>query len=143
MQLDKYTDYGLRILIMLAVRTPDRVSITEISDAFDISANHLSKIATVLVRGGFLKSERGRAGGLTLMGDAKDINVGTVVRYLKQDTPVVECLGENKTCCIIPACGLQGPLKAAQDAFFEVLDAYTLNDITAKKSALKALMSET
>ncbi len=140
MQLDKFTDYGLRILMTLAVHIPDRVPVSRIAEMFDVSEHHLSKVATELVRGGFVKSERGRAGGLRLAKLPKDICVGTVVRQLKQDAPVVECVGNENACHILPACGLRKPLLDAQEAFYAVLDGYTLQDVTAKRSALASLL---
>lgn len=140
MQLDKHTDYALRILISLATHAPRKLSIAQISKMYGISANHLSKVATRLVQGDYLVSERGRAGGLTLSRPTEQINVGHVVRMLKVDTAAVECLGNNAACCIIPACGLRDPLRYAQEAFFAALDRYTLADITQKRSALAALL---
>ena len=66
MHLDKFTDYALRILMTLAVRAPARVATSEIATVFRLSENHLSKVSTQLVREGFVLSERGRNGGLTL-----------------------------------------------------------------------------
>lgn len=62
MQLDKFTDYGLRVLMTLAVRAPDRVPTSEIAAMFALSENHLSKVATQLAHEGFVVSERGRKG---------------------------------------------------------------------------------
>ncbi|MGB1235421.1 MAG: RrF2 family transcriptional regulator [Planktomarina sp.] len=140
MQLDKHTDYALRILIALAAHSPDKLSIAQIAQMYGISANHLSKVATRLVQGAFLMSERGRAGGLTLSRAANQINVGNVVRMLKADTAVVECLAEGGTCCIVPACGLRDPLLQAQEAFFAVLDRYSVADIARNRSGLVALL---
>ena len=84
MQLDKFSDYALRILITLAVRAPGRVATSEIAKLFQISENHLSKIATQLTREEFVISERGRNGGLTLRHPAETISVGAVLRALKK-----------------------------------------------------------
>ena len=84
MQLDKFSDYALRILITLAVRAPERVATSEIAGLFAISDNHLSKVATQLAREGFVRSERGRNGGLTLLQPAEEIRIGVVLRALKR-----------------------------------------------------------
>lgn len=140
MQLDKFTDYALRILMTLAVRAPERVSTSEIAGTFGLSENHLSKVATQLVTEGFATSARGRGGGLTLARPAPEIFVGDVVRAMRRDAPVVECFGTNTSCLILPACGLRGPLAQAQEAFFATLDAYTLADVTRPKAALATLL---
>lgn len=140
MQLDKFTDYALRVLVALAVRRPDRLSASAIAQTYGLSEHHLAKVASQLVREGFVTSERGRAGGLTLARPPAEINIGAVVRALKADSPVVECFGGNQSCLIMPACGLRTPLQEAQEAFFAALDRYTLADVTRSKQSLAALL---
>lgn len=140
MQLDKFTDYALRVLMTLAVRAPDRIPTSEIASLFGLSENHLSKVATQLVREGFANSEKGRYGGLTLARPVDQISVGAVVRAMKRDVPVVECFGADRSCRILPACGLRMPLAKAQEAFFATLDDFTLADITASRSKLGDLL---
>ncbi|MFD2741168.1 RrF2 family transcriptional regulator [Sulfitobacter aestuarii] len=140
MQLDKFSDYALRILITLAVRAPDRVATSEIAALFRISENHLSKIATQLAREGFVRSERGRNGGLTLRQPAETISIGAVLRALKREAPVAECFGGNKTCLILPVCGLRGPLAEAQEAFFATLDSFSVADVMGQQNDLTALL---
>ena len=140
MQLDKFTDYAMRVLMILAVRAPDRVATSQIAATYGISENHLSKVATRLAREGFVVSERGRTGGLTLARPADRIRVGDVVRAMKRDDPVVECFGPDKSCLILPACGLREPLAEAQEAFFATLDGYTFADVTRSRRALAALL---
>jgi len=141
MQLDKFTDYALRILMTLAVRGPDRVATSEIALIHGLSEHHLSKVATHLAREGFVASERGRYGGLTLARPGDQISIGAVVRAMKRNDPVVECFGANRSCLILPACGLRDPLAEAQEAFFASLDRYTLNDVTQQRGALAKLLN--
>jgi Rrf2 family transcriptional regulator, nitric oxide-sensitive transcriptional repressor len=140
MQLDKFTDYALRVLVTLAVRSPERVATSEIAGVFSLSENHLSKVATQLAREGFVISERGRNGGLTLARAADDITLGAVVRAMKRGQPVVECFGPDQSCLILPACGLREPLAQAQEAFYATLDRYTLTDATRARHALSDLL---
>lgn len=140
MQLDKFTDYALRVLVALTVQRADRWSVAAIAQTYGLSEHHLAKVASHLTRAGFVISERGRGGGLTLARPAGDINIGAVVRALKADSPVVECFGDNKTCRILPACGLRTPFQEAQEAFFAALDQYSLADVTRSRQALAALL---
>ncbi|MDU9004339.1 RrF2 family transcriptional regulator [Sedimentitalea todarodis] len=140
MQLDKFTDYALRVLMTLAVRSPARVPTSEIATLFGLSESHLSKVSTQLGRAGFVTSERGRNGGLTLARAPDQIRVGAVVRAMKRNDPVVECFGTDKSCLVLPACGLREPLVQAQEAFFASLDRYTLADVTRFRQSLGALL---
>ena len=141
MHLDKFSDYALRILMILSVKSPETVSVRQVADMFDISENHLAKIATALAQGGYIISRRGRAGGLSLAADPSEIVVGKVLREIKQVTPVAECFGSTNTCNIMPACGLRNPLKEAQEAFFATLDRYTIADLTSRKEKLAQLIA--
>lgn len=140
MHLDKFTDYALRVLMTLAIRAPARVSTSEIAALFGLSEHHLSKVATQLVREGFVLSERGRNGGLVLAYAADEILVGKVVRAMKRDDPVVECFGPDTSCLVLPACGLRAPLAQAQEAFFATLDSYSLADVTRSRRMLASLL---
>lgn len=140
MQLDKFTDFALRVLVALAVQKDTRQSVGTIAQTFGLSEHHLSKVASALVRGGFIISERGRTGGLRLAQAPDQISIGAVVRSLRGDHPVAECFGDNQSCRILPACGLREPLRVAQDAFFAALDAYSLADVTKRDVALADLL---
>ena len=65
MQLSKFTDYGSRVLMQLAANDPERVSVGQIATSFNISDNHVAKVASALVKGGFVAAGLGRSGGWT------------------------------------------------------------------------------
>lgn len=140
MQLDKFSDYALRILIALAAHAPEKLATSSIARMYDISDNHLSKVATRLAKDGFVVSERGRAGGLRLAKPAASISIGSVLRALKHEEPVAECFGANTSCAILPACGLRAPLALAQEAFFAALDDVSLAQVTRSSAVLKELL---
>ncbi len=141
MQLSKFTDYGLRVLMHLVAVSPDKVSVNRIAEVFGISEHHVAKVASQLVKGGFVISGRGRAGGLMLAQDPKMISIGAVVRHLSGDVPVAECFNSDGCDCrVFAQCGLKGPLYEAQQAFFTVLDKYTLDAVVKERSLLRELL---
>lgn len=130
MRLTLHTDYALRALIYLALRTDRRVSIREIAEAHRISENHLVKVVHNLGRGGFVETTRGRGGGLRLARPAAEINVGDVVRFTEDDMALVACFqADGPGCALIGACRLQRLLGEALQAFQSVLDGKTLADL--------------
>ena len=142
MQLGKFTDFGLRVLIHLAIIAPRRGSASAIAAAFDVSEHHVAKVCTRLVQEGFLTSERGRNGGLSLARAPSDIRLGKVVRSLSYDAALVECFAPNAPDCrIAPACAVRIPLAEAREAFYDALDRYSLADVTRNQTALRALLS--
>lgn len=143
MRLTDYTDYSLRTLIYVAVHPDTLVTIQQIADAFGIPKNHLIKIVQQLGQDGFLHTVRGRAGGIALGRPAAEINIGDVVRATEPDFSLVECFhGDDNHCVITRVCGLRGVLTAALRAYFEVLDAYTLQDLIDRPAALNRVLAE-
>ncbi|MEJ2347525.1 MAG: Rrf2 family transcriptional regulator [Gammaproteobacteria bacterium] len=139
MQLTRYTDYSLRVLMYLAVHPERLATITEISDAYDISRNHLVKVVHELGTLGFIKTQRGKQGGIRLARAPKEINIGEVVRRVEKNLDIVNC--NEPACPILPACDLRDVLFEARDAFLSVLDSYTLDDLTAQQTKqLRALL---
>src|ERR1700722_8093118 len=65
-RLTVYTDYALRMLMYLALRKDQLATIAEIADSYDISRNHLMKVAHQLGIAGYVETVRGRGGGLRL-----------------------------------------------------------------------------
>ena len=62
MKLTRFTDYSLRVLIYLGLKDDGRVTIKEISEAYNISRNHLMKVVSLLTRMGYLDARRGPGG---------------------------------------------------------------------------------
>jgi Rrf2 family nitric oxide-sensitive transcriptional repressor len=129
MRLTSFTDYSLRVLVYLAVSGEEQVTIREISQRYGVSRNHLMKVVQALSQKGYLIALRGKNGGLRLKISPAEINVGTLVREMENDLVLAECLGDNNQCILTPACKLKFVLSEALNAFFEVLDAYTLEDM--------------
>lgn len=139
MQLSLSADYACRVLIFLSVA--ERSSISEISDAYGISQNHLVKVVHRLSNLGFVETTRGRGGGVALARAPKDITVGEVVRKMEPHLDLVECFNKEKnTCVITPACGLKNVLSEATNAFLEKLDHYSFEDITSNRKNLRNVL---
>ena len=57
MQLTRYTDYGLRILIYLSLLPDDRrASIDEVSDTYGLSRNNVNKLVHHLGKEGIIET---------------------------------------------------------------------------------------
>ena len=134
MQLTRYTDYSLRVLMYLAVRPEQRATIDEISKAYGISKAHLMKVVHELGRAGYLETIRGRGGGLRLAQALDAIGIGDVIRQTEGAMNLVECFDpETNGCRISSACALHGVLDEALQSFLSRLDEYTLADLVARR----------
>ncbi|VWX52987.1 Rrf2 family transcriptional regulator [Novosphingobium sp. 9U] len=122
MQLTQHTDYGLRLLIVLARADGGPVALTEFAAEHRLSYHHVAKVAQKLVREGFIVSHRGRSGGVSLARSADAITVGEVVRALEKGMRLADCSG----CVLASNCGTSPLLARALAAFMAVLDGETL-----------------
>lgn len=141
MRLTAYTDYSLRVLMYLAARPESRATISGIADTFGISKNHLMKVVYALGAAGYVRTIRGKNGGLQLGLPATEVRIGDVVRFAEPDMALLPCFEPiNGACAITPACKLRHALREAGDAFMAVLDGYTLADLTTNRDLLAALL---
>jgi Rrf2 family nitric oxide-sensitive transcriptional repressor len=140
MRLTQRTDYALRMLMHLAVDT-DGASVPEIASRFGLSEHHLMKVAQALSGAGWVKTQRGRGGGVALAVSPETVRIGDVVRYFEPDFRLVECFEpEDNRCVITEACGLQGTLQHALRLFLDHLDTVTLAHLTEDRETLARLL---
>lgn len=141
MKLTSFTDYSLRVLIYLAADPDRRATIAEIATAFAVSENHLTKVVHFLGKEGWLLTVRGKGGGMGLAQAAEDIAVGQVVRATEGEVMPAECFGDQPdNCAIARVCRLRSVLDEAVEAFYAVLDGYTLADLAHNRSSLAKVL---
>jgi len=139
MRLTVFTDYSLRVLLVLASHTDELVTISDVAAAFGISHAHLMKVTHVLGKTGWVDTVRGRNGGMRLAADPRKLKLGDVVRSLEEDFALVECMGETNRCVLTGGCGLEVALDLAMENFFRDLNRYSLADLVDTSPALSAL----
>jgi Rrf2 family nitric oxide-sensitive transcriptional repressor len=142
MQLTRFTDYTLRVLISVGLSGDRGVTIGEIADQYAISRNHLMKVVHNLGRTGYLDTLRGKGGGLRLAVPPGEINLGRVVRETEGTFLLVPCFDPDnpEMCTIAPVCVLKGVLHDGLRAFLDVLDRYSLADLLEPKNSLQGLL---
>jgi Rrf2 family nitric oxide-sensitive transcriptional repressor len=114
------------------------VRIEDIARAFGISKAHLLKSARQMGQLGYLRTIRGRSGGVQLGMAAEQIIIGEVVRALEGASEVVECFNPATNACpLIGECKLTGLFRQGLEAFFRELDNVTLADVTQEPEALR------
>lgn len=129
MRLTIQTDYALRTLMLLSVSKGPQ-STKDVATHYGISQNHLAKVVQRLVIGGFVKTARGRGGGLKLVQLPREINIGAVVRAIEDFDNFVECFDPTTNKCVaIRACGLKGILAGGIAALLTHLDRFSLEDL--------------
>ena len=138
MQLTSFTDYGLRALIYMASLPDDQMTnISQVTDVYGVSRNHMVKIINQLSRAGLVTAVRGKNGGIKLGKPAQTIRIGDVVREL-EPLSLVNC--DSDFCHITPACRLKQVLHTAVEHFLDELNQYTLADMVKDNSTLYKLL---
>ena len=130
MQLTRFTDYYLRVLVYLGAHPERLCTISEIAESYGISENHLMKVVNRLSTAGYIETLRGKGGGMHLSRAPKLINIGDVVRHVEDRLDIVECFNaEHQDCPLLPACTLKSVLADARRNFMATLDRHTLQDV--------------
>lgn len=129
MRLTRFTDYSIRVLIYLGQNNQSRVTINQISEAYDISKNHLMKVVSNLTRSQFVIAQRGPGGGIQLNLTPEEINLKDVIRNTERhlnetENPVTADEHGNTT-----DRRLKGYLQSAMQAYLDALGRFTLADV--------------
>lgn len=141
MRLTLHADFAFRTLVFLAAAGPKGGSISQIAKAYGLSEHHLRKVVNHLVQAGWVESTRGRGGGLRLRPAPAEISIGAVMREMERDFALVDCLGAAPERCVIaPGCGLKRIFGEALEAWFQVLDRYTLADAIGGSRGLPSML---
>jgi len=138
MQLTRFTDLGLRVLMYLArVERADPVTNQEIADQFQVPHNHVIKVVNKLGKLGWVSTQRGRNGGLRLGVAPQALRIGKVLRELEGQAPLVNC--HEPPCVLRAGCLAKSALDAGLAAFYAKMDEYTLADVSAQRTGAQLL----
>ena len=142
MRVTKRTNIAMRILMFCAVNDGRLVTKAEIARACNASENHLAQVINQLAQLGYLHTQRGRNGGLSLGRPATEIRIGDIFRALEAPVPLAECFADvDNTCPLTEACRLRTALTDAANAFYATLDPITLDALVCRNHALLDILN--
>lgn len=139
MHLSRYTDYAYRVLMYTAANHK-RCTLAEVGDFYGISREHLRKVVHNLGQLNYLRTYKGKAGGIELNLDPSGISLGAIYREFEHvKESVINC--RKLECLLTPACKLKAILYDSERAFIAELDKYSLADLIANPATIKLLES--
>ncbi|WP_424930934.1 RrF2 family transcriptional regulator [Amaricoccus macauensis] len=142
MRLTIKTNIAMRTLMCCALNPEIALRKADIAATCNVSENHLAQVISILNNKGFLRTLRGRNGGVTLGRAPQDIRVGEVFRLLEEGVPFVECFDDDRnTCPLAEFCLLKVALSSALEAFYASLDNITIADLIESNTPLEHLLS--
>jgi len=129
MQLTRYTDFGLRVMMYLTQDDGREApaTIPEIAERFGVSRNHMVKVVHFLAQQGWVATTRGKGGGLRLARAPADYRVGDLVQALEHQGVLINCA--EPPCALNGVCRLSGVLADAVQVFYDALNRHTLADL--------------
>ena len=140
MRLTRFTDNALRALVYLALDPDDIPTVGEVARKMGMSEDHLLKVVQRLSQLGYVKTIRGRNGGMRLAKPAVEIVVGEVVRRTEDNMSIVPCFDPTEsTCPISAACGQAPAPGEAPQGFPAPPDRYPLALPLGKRMQLRSL----
>ena len=141
MRLTRQTNYAMRIMMYCAANAGRLCRIPEIAAAYTVSELFLFKILQPLVENELVETVRGRNGGVRLGKPAGQITLFDVVRVTEESFAMAECFENDAVeCPLVDSCELNAALREALDAFFDVLDGYTIDDLVKARPSMRSLL---
>jgi Rrf2 family nitric oxide-sensitive transcriptional repressor len=142
MQLTRFSDLALRLLLYLASRDRPMDAVVTARGAatlFNVPYTHMVKVVHQLGQQGLITTSKGKGGGLRLS-QPERIRLGEVLRLTEPKTPIIDCFTQARPLRF--DCLLKEALDRAYGAFFAEMDRYTLAEI-ATMPALRPLVQLT
>ncbi|WP_171130783.1 MULTISPECIES: Rrf2 family transcriptional regulator [unclassified Ruegeria] len=141
MRITKRTNIAVRLLMYCAAHPGRLVTKSEIAEVCSVSENHLAQVINQLAQLGYLATQRGRNGGMTLAKAADQIRIGAVFRDVEGELPIAECFADaDNTCPLTAACRLRLALQDAAQAFYASLDRITLDALVCDNAPLLKIL---
>ncbi|MCH2174396.1 MAG: Rrf2 family transcriptional regulator [Lentisphaeria bacterium] len=140
MQLTLNADYSYRVLMYLADRPGELIQTKEISEFFEISKNHLTKVVNTLGHLDYIEVRRGRyGGGIKLNKKPEEIKLGDFLASVEPTMDIVGCFDSKDAGCLISRkCSLKRVFYSARQAFLDELNTYTLVDLIGSTPTINA-----
>ena len=130
--LSQTAEYALRAVVHLARHTgPEPVQAAELAAATDVPENYLRKVLHELVRGGILRSSRGKRGGFRFAVPADRLTLLAVISCFDRLTERRRCLLGRAECSDADPCPLHHHWKAMAERLATFFGTTTVADVVA------------
>jgi Rrf2 family nitric oxide-sensitive transcriptional repressor len=140
MQLTRFTDYSIKVLVYLANQPGRWVTIRQISDDYAISRNHLMKVVSFLGAKGYVQSQRGPGGGIKLGKAPSAISLAEVVTDAEGDLALLDCMRADHASLGAYEQRLKSVVNLALQAFIDTLGYHSLADLLDERASATAIV---
>ena len=142
MQLNKTTDYAVRIVMFLSQQN-DIVTSEEISEATQVSKNYIMRILRKLSKAGLLKMVRGTKGGFQVAKPADEISLYDVIVIMEPTIQINPCLEDEEDCSLyaIGSCPVRRFYLSLQEELESKLKSTTIEKLKNSGGGVRYLDS--
>lgn len=127
-ELSEATAIAIHAMIYIVNKKNDIISLKEISEHFDISSNHLSKVLQRLVKAGYLESVKGPKGGFQIVSGKEGATLLDIYEVIEGKFIPKNCLFTSKkitNCC----CIMKPLLTSINNTFFDFMSNHKINNV--------------
>jgi Rrf2 family protein len=132
MLITKQSDYALLLMVELAKKSGQTVSLGTFSVESEVSFYFLQRIARKLRKAGLIEGKEGRTGGYVLRKPPRSISMGDIVRAVEGPINLLDCASEGSSIVICERCDNCEPKRAWRSLHAMIttyLDSVTLQHI--------------
>lgn len=134
MKLSTRTRYGTRALLELALREAEGpVFLKDIAKNQAISLSYLEHLVAPLVSAGFIRSAKGRHGGMTLARKPEDINLKEITHLLEGSLAPVDCVDDAGVCDRSGFCVTKEVWEKLRITMDTMLEGITLKELVERQ----------
>ncbi len=126
LRISEAASIAMHALILLAEKQGDLLSNSRIAEAFNISANHSSKVLQRLMKSGFIGAVRGPGGGYYLTVDPAEVSLLDVYRAVDGQPDTCTCLFGRGKHCSLDTCLFSEMISDAEKLIQKHLGSVTL-----------------
>lgn len=127
-ELTEATAIAIHAMIYISNRKNNVISLKEISEYFDISSNHLSKVLQRLVKAGYLTSIMGPKGGFQINPEKENATLLDIYEVIDGKFIPKNCLFASKkinSCC----CIMKPLLTSINSTFIDFMSSHKISSI--------------
>lgn len=137
MILSNTTEYGIRLLTLIARESDSFCSAKTLIDKLKISDKYARKLLTQLTKAGFVKSMHGRDGGYMLAKPASEIKILDVIKTFEAENKIFSCVLGFSECSGDNPCAMHLAWLPVRD---KMLDTFSNNSLANVANALALKM---
>ncbi|TAA24605.1 SUF system Fe-S cluster assembly regulator [Pseudoxanthomonas winnipegensis] len=126
LRVTKLTDYATVLLTVLANRSGEVLSATELAEASGLEATTVSKVLKPLAQAGLVEGLRGVHGGYRLAHAASEISLVQIIEAMEGPLAITECSQHDSQCGIAQRCGVRANWRLINDVVADALRGMTL-----------------